>query len=346
VRALIVLAGNPLLSIPNGGGKLERALRSLELLVSIDILRNETGNLAHYVLPGLHALERPNLPFVFQSIMGATPVPFFQYTDAVVLPDGEQKDEVEILIELARAAKIPLFRSKAFQKIMESWIDARRLPGIGAKVGFSQERMADFVLRATGTGSVNELRRLPHGILRTPPQGGDFLGRRVVTDDGKVDLAPDDIVELAKGMERRFAWELEHRHDVKLIGRREPLSHNSWMHNTERFARAGRSTNCLYVNPEDARSRGFAEGDVVRVKTDAGAVDAPVRITPDMMAGAAALPHGWGHEAADGLHIARRAPGVNKNLLVRTGPDALEPLSGMAHFNGLLVTLERVSSSE
>jgi len=344
VRALVVLAGNPLLSVPNGGGKLERALRSLELLVSIDIFRNETGNLAHYVLPGLHALERPNLPFLFQSVMGATPIPFLQYTDAVVLPEGEQKDEVEILIELARAAKIPLFSSKTFQRAMEMWLDARALPRVGKKLGFSQERMADFVLRATRTGSVRGLRRLPHGVLRASAVAGDFLGRRVVTDDGKVDLAPADLVELGWGLERRFTWELDHRHDLKLIGRREPLSHNSWMHNTERFARTGPSTNYLYVSPEDAQARGFADGDVVRIRTDAGTLDAPIRITQDMMVGAAALPHGWGHQAADGLHIARRAAGVNKNLLVRTGPEALEPLSGMAHFNGLLVTLERATS--
>jgi anaerobic selenocysteine-containing dehydrogenase len=346
VRALVVLAGNPLLSVPNGGGKLERALRSLELLVSIDIVRNETGNLAHYVLPGLHALERSNLPFFFQSFMGATPIPFFQYTDAVVLPGGEQKDEVEILIELARAAQVPLFGSKTFQRAMEMWIDARNLPGIGRKIGFSQERMADFVLRATRTGTVRGLRRLPHGVLRAPAAAGDFLGRRVVTDDGKVDLAPADLLELAQGLEHRFEWELDHRNDLKLIGRREPLSHNSWMHNTERFARSGPSTNYLYVSPEDARARGFADGDVVCIRTDAGTVDAPIRITPDMMVGAAALPHGWGHQAADGLHIARSAAGVNKNLLVSAGPEALEPLSGMAHFNGLLVTLEPTVQTE
>ena len=44
------------------------------------------------------------------------------------------------------------------------------------------------------------------------------------------------------------------------------------------------------------------------------------------MRGTVALPHGW--------------TTANKSLLVATGPEALEPLSGMAHYNGLVVTVD------
>src|SRR5207247_4571863 len=50
IRALVVIAGNPLLSAPDGA-RLAEALRSLELLVSIDLYRNEKGALAHLTLP-------------------------------------------------------------------------------------------------------------------------------------------------------------------------------------------------------------------------------------------------------------------------------------------------------
>jgi hypothetical protein len=48
--------------------------------------------------------------------------------------------------------------------------------------------------------------------------------------------------------------------------------------------------------------------------------------------------------------LSRRPPeqtaaGVVAGYVMKTGPDALEPLSGMAHFNGLLVTLERAGGS-
>ena len=78
VRAMLCLSGNPLLTVPNSDGRLEEALKALELLVVIDIFRNETANHAHYILPGTSAFQRADLPFVFQSLMGAQPIPYAQ----------------------------------------------------------------------------------------------------------------------------------------------------------------------------------------------------------------------------------------------------------------------------
>ena len=44
VRALFCVSGNPLLTVPNSNGRLEAAMKALELLVVIDIFRNETAN--------------------------------------------------------------------------------------------------------------------------------------------------------------------------------------------------------------------------------------------------------------------------------------------------------------
>jgi len=55
VRAQITIAGNPVLSTPNGA-RLARALSSLELMVSLDIYVNETSRFADVVLPGLSPL--------------------------------------------------------------------------------------------------------------------------------------------------------------------------------------------------------------------------------------------------------------------------------------------------
>src|SRR5262249_22768138 len=61
VRALIVEASNPLLACSNPNGRLDEALAKLDLLVSIDLFRNEAGDLAHYVLPATTWLERPEI---------------------------------------------------------------------------------------------------------------------------------------------------------------------------------------------------------------------------------------------------------------------------------------------
>jgi hypothetical protein len=63
----------------------------------------------------------------------------------------------------------------------------------------------------------------------------------------------------------------------------------------------------------------------------------PVQLTDEMMVGAVALPHGWGHQAADGLSVASKTTGANANLLAADGPDALEYFSGMAKLNGIWV---------
>ncbi len=67
VRGLVVEASNPLLACPNPDGRLTEALSKLDLLVSIDLFRNETGNLAHHVLPATTWLERAEIPYALQS---------------------------------------------------------------------------------------------------------------------------------------------------------------------------------------------------------------------------------------------------------------------------------------
>ena len=97
------------------------------------------------------------------------------------------------------------------------------------------------------------------------------------------------------------------------------------------------STNYLYMHPEDAALRGLAHDDLADVKSETGVVRVAVRLLSDLQPGTVALPHGWGHQHAPGLSVARKTSGVNVNLLAPDGPDAIEPLSGMALLTGILV---------
>jgi hypothetical protein len=122
----------------------------------VDIFRNETGNLAHYVLPGLSFLQRPDLPFLFPSVLRLQPVSYIQYTDRVVEPDGEQRDECQILLDLARAAGVSTFGLRPAQWLLQS-SRSRSVFGIGS------ERLFDLAALALGLGGVCSLRRHPHG---------------------------------------------------------------------------------------------------------------------------------------------------------------------------------------
>jgi anaerobic selenocysteine-containing dehydrogenase len=334
---MFCVAGNPLLTVPNRNGRLEEALKTLELLVVIDIFRNETANLAHYILPGTSALQRADLPFVFQSLMGVQPIPYAQYTDALVPIEGEQRDETMILLQLAHACGATLFGSRIANALLGGWLGLGRWPRLGVWLGLTPERLLALAARAFRLGSLQSLRKEPHGRLLEPHQGGDFLAQRVVTDDGLVDLAPEEFVEAARGLEQAFEGELGRRGQLKLIGKREQHSHNSWLHNHPHFVEGRRSTNYLYMNPEDGRKAGVESGTMVVVRSGGASVRVPVRLTDDMMVGAVALPHGWGHQAADGLRVASHTTGVNVNLLAADGPEELEPFSGMAKLNGIWV---------
>jgi anaerobic selenocysteine-containing dehydrogenase len=220
------------------------------------------------------------------------------------------------------------------------------MPWLGARLRPLPERLLGWIARAGRQGSLAWLRRHPHGVLRPPLTGNDYLGKRVVTADGKVHLAPDDLITLAgQRLPTLFDDERRHTKHLKLITRRERFTHNSWAHNDPAFIKGKRSTNYLYIHPDDARGRGIADGQMVRVRSASGEVCLPASLTPDMMLGSVALPHGWGHRQADGLTVASTTTGVNANILAADGPDTIEPISGMAHFNGILVSVEPLPPS-
>jgi formate dehydrogenase len=209
IRALFVTGGNPLLTMANAG-RLREAFQSLELLVTVDIYRNETGSLAHYVLPATSPFERADLPFIFPLMLGLQSKPYLQATRPVVRPDGAQRDEASIYLELCRAAGVGLFGSSVAQLALEAMVGVRSaFQGDGEQPGLPQEALLSLLLRLTGQGSFGELLAHPHGRLRPDHAPGSFLGARVLTDDGKVDLAPSPLLAQAARLEG--VWEDERR---------------------------------------------------------------------------------------------------------------------------------------
>jgi formate dehydrogenase len=338
LRGLFVTGGNPVLTMA-GGGRLREALSELDLLVVTDIFLNATASLAHYVLPATSPFERPDLPFVFPLMLGLQTRPYLQATAAVTEPTGEALDEATIYLELARASGVSLFGSGVVQRLMRGLqrvFGRKRASGVRE---VPQELLLSLLLRLTRNGSFRRLLGEPHGRPRPEAVGGDFLGARVLTDDGKVNLAPAPLLTQAEQLEGAYEAERSRAGELRLITRRQVKTHNSWTHNAEAFAREG-ETNHLYLHPEDATRLGLESGDVADVRTKTAVVRLPVRLLPDLMPGTVALPHGWGHQHARGLSNASRTGGVNVNLLAADGPAAADPISGMAHLTGIPVEVE------
>lgn len=342
VRALFVTGGNPLLTMPNSE-KLKRAFSKLELLVTLDIYKNETGSLAHWVLPATSPFERPDLPFLFPFALGLQAKPYLQATRALLRPEGEQRDEATIYVDLCKASGVSLFGSRIAQAALGA-LRSRRAPAFlkrGATAGgLPQEQLLDWMLRAAGGGRFTDVLAHPHGLARADHSPADFLGKRVLTDDGKVDLAPAALLAATKKLPARFAKEEADRKRLKLISKRAITTHNSWTHNLPEFVDKDRTTNYLYMHPEDATRLGLSDGALADVSTAAATVRIPVRLLKDLMPGTVAIPHGWGHQHASGLSVAKKTTGVNVNLLALDGPENLEGVSGMAHLSGFNVDIE------
>ncbi len=77
----------------------------------------------------------------------------------------------------------------------------------------------------------------------------------------------------------------------------------------------------------------------VDIRSQAGVIRLPAQPLDTLEPGLVSVPHGWGHQHAEGLAIASKLRGANVNILASDGAAALEPLSGMAHLTGIPVSV-------
>lgn len=356
VRALVTIAGNPALSVPNAG-RLQEALGALEFMVSLDGYRNETTRFADVILPPPSPLERGHYDLAFTQLAVRNVA---RYLPPVFARDPAQPDEWETLLRLtaivagqgAGADMADLDDAVAAQAVeREVTTPGGRLAGRDAEAILAAlttrrgpERLLDLLLRAGPYGDA--FGALPGGLtlaaLEAAPDGIDLgpLQPRIPevlrTPSGMVELAPAAIVADVPRLRAGLATPAT---GLVLIGRRELRSNNSWFHNLPALTK-GPDACTLLVHPDDAARLGLATGDRAQIATIAGRVEAPVEVTATIMPGVVSLPHGWGHDApgAD-LRVARAHAGQNANVLV---PDvAVEPLSGNAIQNAVPVAVAR-----
>ncbi len=335
IKALIVISGNPMLTVPDPK-KLEKAFKSLDLLVSLDLFINETGGLSHYVLPCQDFYE--HWDFTITSNM-FNPVRHINYTDKVVDALGERKEIWVILHDILCAAGYPFMGNKTAGKI------ARFLDGIGKLLKrtrpFSyRPQLLLKILLLMGRVSWRKLKHSPNGLMLSPHKIGNFFKSKILTPDKKLDLAPEQFMEEADALAQHFEKEKIYK-GFKLINQRQKRTHNSWFHNVASFVEK-MQTNTVSINEEDATSLNISQGDMVEVKSVTGAIRLPAEVVKDLMPGVISIPHGWGHDKPSGLSNAKKYPGVNVNLLMASGPESLEKFAGMAKLTGVPVTMEKV----
>ncbi|HET9770232.1 MAG TPA: molybdopterin-dependent oxidoreductase, partial [Acidimicrobiia bacterium] len=105
LRALFVLGGNPLVTLP-GSGRLRRSFAALDVLAVCDIRTTETTAVASHVLPVADQLERADLTSFLDL---AFPFPFAQYAPAAVDAGPGRPPMWRIFAGLGRRLGLPGF---------------------------------------------------------------------------------------------------------------------------------------------------------------------------------------------------------------------------------------------
>lgn len=356
IRALIVLAANPVLSAPDGD-RLDRALADgLDFMVSVDPYLNETSRHADVLLPPPPPSQSAHFDFAFNTLAVRNQV---RYTRPAVPLDADRMDESEILARLVLAvsgthgAEPDAVDAMVIDRTLGKTVTDPHSPVHGrapaelaaALTGRTgPERRLDLMLRLGPYGdgfgadpdglTLERLLAHPHGIDLGPLTSR--IPQVLTTRSGRVELLPAPIAADLPRLRDALAGRTD-PDALVLIGRRHLRSNNSWMHNVA--ALAGGSNVCtLQMHPEDAARLGLADGAAATVTADGGELTAPVEITDGVRTGVVSLPHGWGHSRpGTRMSVAAARPGVNVNQLL--DGTRLDPLSGTAVLNGIPVTV-------
>lgn len=290
LRALLSIHGDPLRELP-GGERLEQALDDLELLVSIDVAQNHTSRKAHWLLPGTHAWEQSGLRLLDSPLL---PYRHAARTDALVPPPGEARGEDKILSDLFRRTG-PTWTGGVF---------GPHLRLMGGALGVTNLRRWEEKLW-------DDRAEIPYSTLENGAWEGGDVDRatwRPGHPDGRFHLLPPEVSEVLRTLQ-------------------EPASHLPLrlLSSAARdmalrpFDRPEEMDPGVFLHP----SLGFSEGQRVRVRSDAGVVEATVHLDPHLQPQTVDLPAGYV------VDVLRLIP-----------TDLLDPFTGTPALNGLPCQVE------
>ena len=337
IRALVTIAGNPVLSSPDGA-RLDRALASLELVVAVDFYLNETTRHAHIILPPPFALERDHYDLLMNALAVRNVT---RYCPPLFAPAPGAWSEERILLELARRigrrkGGVSGWAAAARCALLQK-LTLRRFVGLCLRFGPHGAGLNPFKKGLT----LGRLEQQPRTLDLGPLEPGR-LPARLYTPGRKIVLAPQPMLDDLERVRRRFFANGTAEDALLLIGRRQLNDNNSWMHNSPTLAK-GRERCTLLMHPDDAVRHGVEHAGRVRLRSRVGSVVVPLEVTDGVAPGVVSLPHGYGHHRQGSrLRVASARPGVSLNDL--TDPGLFDELSGTAVLNGTPVAVEAVEA--
>ncbi len=313
IKALVCIAGNPVLSVPNGK-RVEKAFEQLEFIVCSDIYLTETSRHADIIFPATSGLEISQYDVTFLNLAVRN---IAKYSPPMFPKKGNVKHDWEILAELTARLK----GEKNPGQTPEMMIDMALQMGSYAKDGITLEK----------------LKANPHGIDLGPLKPS--LLKRIQTNDDKIQLASQVYLEDLKRLETHI--NTDHSNNdfpFQMIGRRVFRQHNTWTHNAHILSK-GKNECTLLLHPNDANKLNIHSGAYVLVKSRVGQIEIEVEVTDEIMEGVVSIPQGFGAGKNSKMKIAVAQNSVSINDL--TDDLRVDTLTGNAALNGVRVRIEK-----
>jgi anaerobic selenocysteine-containing dehydrogenase len=324
IRALIVDGGNPATAMPDQH-KAVKALKSLDVLVSVEPYMTTTARLSHYILPPKLQYERADMPMAINGV-SFFPVAWGQYTPEILKPPAgsDVVDDWYVYWSLAKRLGLTL-------KFNGVSIDMDKAPT-------SEELLA---LRNRGAAvSFEEIKQYPSGNV------WDF--ERIVQParpdaTGRFDVMPDELLDELREVAAENFRQGEHVSNGQTFSHRLAVRRSRDLFNSVgldmKAVRTRNPYNPAWLNPTDMAQHCLLSGDKVEIISDHGKIEAIVKEDKTVLPGVVMMSHGWGGLPEEDLDY--EVAGSCTNLLIDTETN-IEPISSMVRMSAIPVNIRRM----
>lgn len=270
IKALLVVGGNPMLSIPDQD-QTRKALETLDLLVCIDGRRSETAELASYFLPASYGLEKTDMT-VFNDVFWGKP--FHQISHPLVSPPDDACDEPLYLAALAQRLGTPM-------PYAGGDINTAKPPtGVDMLSLIFPESMSKVAVHDIASHEGGHIYEQYSALEVIPAMEGM---------DDKLHFMPVGVADEFTALSEDIS-NFSHDGDYLLICRRNPHVYNSMCHD---FPQAPED-NPAWLHPDDIEKSGLQQGQRITITSEHGNIEATLQADKTMRAGVVSINHGFG----------------------------------------------------
>ena len=294
VKAMYIMGENPMVSDPDLK-HVEESLKQLDFLVVQDIFLTETGRLAHVVLPSACFAEKEG---TFTNTERRV-----QRVRKAISPPGDAREDSEIICKLAE--KLGASNGFSFRNAQEVFEEIRKVTPSYA--GMTYERL-----------------NTPSG-LQWPCPTGEHPGTRILHREqftrGKGKFHPAQYKKPKEEPDQEYPYTLT-------TGRIIFQYHTGSMTRRSPALNDEAPEGYIEINPQDAKTVGIKEGEMVGVESRRGMIETKTKISKRIKPGVVFIPFHFAESAAN----------------VLTNP-ALDPISKIPEYKVCAVRIKKINET-